>query len=114
MESTSGTPLGTLRLGRQRPLVWCCYSGRIEHRDIIGLGKSSKFQWSWWGSQTENENTVLCIFFPLSVSFAAHEKQGKKAASILDISSHFCFSFPSCILYLPVFSPSCFLFIYIV
>lgn len=41
-------------IGRQHPLVWCCYSGWIERRDIIGLGKSRKFQWSWWGSKTEN------------------------------------------------------------
>lgn len=63
MESTSGTPLGMLHLDRQRPSVWC-YSGRIERTDIIGLGKSSKFQWSWWGSQTENENRGFCIFSP--------------------------------------------------
>lgn len=48
-------------IGRQSPLVWCCYSERIEDWDIIGLGKSKTFQWSWWGSKTENENTSFCI-----------------------------------------------------
>ena len=78
MESTSGTPLGTLRLGRRRPSVWCCYSGRIEHRDIIGLGKSSKFQWSWWAFQTENENTGLCILFSLAVKITVFVKRKRK------------------------------------
>lgn len=63
MESTSGTLLASLRLRRRRPSALCCYSGRTEHTVIIGLGKSSKFQCSWWGFQTENENMVFCMLF---------------------------------------------------
>lgn len=63
MESTSGTLLASLRLRRRRPSALRCYSGRTEHTVIIGLGKSSKFQWSWWGFQTENENMVFCMRF---------------------------------------------------
>lgn len=97
MESTSGTPLGTLRLGRQRPSVWCYYSGRIEHRDIIGLGKSSKFQWSWWGSQTQNENTGICIFFfplrlPISFALLWEKQEDEKQPVYLHFFSFFTFS----------------------
>lgn len=70
-------------IGRQRPLVWCCYSGRIEHRDIIGLGKSRKFQWSWWSSKTENENTGLCTLPPYCEN---QEQNRKKATSVLGFS----------------------------
>lgn len=106
MESTSGTPLGTLRLGRQRPSVWCYYSGRIEHRDIIGLGKSSKFQWSWWGSQTQNENTGICIFyfFFLSVSPLVLHCYGKnrktKSSQCTCISFLFLLSLSHCVVHL--------------
>lgn len=77
-------------IGRQSPLVWCCYSERIVRRDIIGLGKSKKFQWSWWGSKTENENTSFRI--PPLAFWKNRRKKHKRKTVSLGFPFHFDFS----------------------